>query len=65
LNIEKAVEIRWLSRLKGFVDFWDFIFDTLLNCEPMERLKNRSDVAAFMRCRDCSRQRVENELKTI
>jgi len=66
LNIEKAVEIRWLSRLKSFVgDRKDFIFDTLLNFEPMERPQKRSDGAEFGRLRDFSSRIVENELKMI
>jgi len=31
----------------------------------MERLEKRSDVAEFVRFRDCSSGKVENELKTI
>ena len=48
MNIEKAMEIRRLSRLKSFVgDGLNFIFDTLLNFEPVKRLEKRSDVAEF------------------
>jgi hypothetical protein len=66
LNIEKAMEIRRLSRLKSFVgDGYDFIFDTLLNFEPMKRLEKRSDVAEFWRFRNCTSGRVKNVLETI
>ena len=48
IEIEKAMEIRRVSRLKSFVgDGYNFIFDTLLNFEPVKRLKKRSDMAEF------------------
>jgi len=48
LNIEKALKIRRFSRQNSFVgDKLHFIFDTLLNVEPMERLNERSDAAKF------------------
>jgi len=41
LNIEKAVEIRRLFCLKNFVSFRsNFIWDALLNVEPVKRFKN-------------------------
>jgi len=43
----------------------NFVFDSLIYLEPVERFKNRSNV---MKCRsfgDCTSSRVENKLKTI
>ena len=68
MNIEKAVEIRRLTRLESFVgDIYihNFVFDALLNFELMKRLEKRSDVAEIGRYRNFSSGRVENELKTI
>jgi len=56
LNIEKAVEIRRLLRLKNFVGYRsNFIMDALLNFEQVERFKNWSDESKFGSFRDSSR----------
>jgi len=43
----------------------NFVFDSLIYLEPVERLKNRSNVMKFRSFGDSTSSRVQHKLKTI
>jgi len=43
----------------------NFVFDSLIFLEPVERLKNRSNVMKFKSFGDSTSSRVKDKLKTI
>jgi len=43
----------------------NFVFDYLINLEPVDRFKNRSNVMKFRSFGDSTRNRVKDKLKMI
>jgi len=43
----------------------NFVFDSLIDLEPVERFKNRSNVVKFRSVGDSTSSRVKDKLKTI
>jgi len=65
-NEKKRAEARRLNSFERFIcERENFVFDSLIYLEPVERFKNRSNVMKFRSFSDSTSSRVKDKLKTI
>jgi len=63
---KKRAEVRRLTSFERFLcERENFVFDSLIYLEPVERFKNRSNVMKFRSFDDSTSNRVKDKLKTI
>jgi len=64
-GMKKRAEVRLTSFERCICERENFVFDSLIYLEPVERFKNRSNVMKFMNFGDITSSRVTDKLKTI
>jgi len=65
-GMKKRAVVRRLASFDRFIcERENFVFDSLIYLDPVERFKNRSNVMKFRNFGDSTSSRVKDKLKTI